>query len=45
MNKNFWQEQLKLHDTLCFLAPMDGYGDSAYRQSNEESSTAYILYQ
>jgi len=33
MNKNFWQEQLKLHDKLCFLAPMDWYGDSAYRQS------------
>lgn len=33
MNKNFWQEQIKLHDKLCFLAPMDGYGDSAYRQS------------
>ncbi|MDA9128904.1 tRNA-dihydrouridine synthase family protein [Candidatus Gracilibacteria bacterium] len=33
MNKNFWQEQLKLHEKLCFLAPMDGYGDSAYRQS------------
>jgi tRNA-dihydrouridine synthase B len=33
MNKDFWQEQLKLHEKLCFLAPMDGYGDSAYRQS------------
>ncbi len=33
MNKNFWQEQLKKHEKLCFLAPMDGYGDSAYRQS------------
>ena len=33
MNKNFWQEQMKLHEKLCFLAPMDGYGDSAYRQS------------
>jgi len=33
MNKNFWQEQMKLHDKLCFLAPMDWYGDSAYRQS------------
>ena len=33
MNKDFWQEQIKLHDKLCFLAPMDGYGDSAYRQS------------
>lgn len=33
MNKNFWNEQLKKHKKLCFLAPMDGYGDSAYRQS------------
>lgn len=33
MNKNFWQEQLKKQEKLCFLAPMDGYGDSAYRQS------------
>jgi len=33
MNKNFWQEQLKLHEKLCFLAPMDWYWDSAYRQS------------
>ncbi len=33
MNKKFWQEQLKLHEKLCFLAPMDGYGDSAYRQA------------
>ena len=33
MSKNFWQDQLKIHDKLCFLAPMDGYWDSAYRQS------------
>lgn len=33
MHKDFWQEQLKLHEKLCFLAPMDWYGDSAYRQS------------
>ncbi len=33
MHKDFWQEQLKLHKKLCFLAPMDWYGDSAYRQS------------
>ncbi len=33
MNKNFWNEQLQKHVKLCFLAPMDGYGDSAYRQS------------
>ena len=33
MHKDFWQDQLKLHEKLCFLAPMDWYGDSAYRQS------------
>jgi len=33
MNKNFWQEQLKLNEKLCFLAPMDWYWDSAYRQA------------
>jgi tRNA-dihydrouridine synthase B len=33
MHKDFWQEQLKLHEKLCFLAPMDWYWDSAYRQS------------
>jgi len=33
MTKNFWQDQVKLHEKLCFLAPMDGYWDSAYRQS------------
>lgn len=32
MNKNFWKEQLQ-DWKLCFLAPMDGYGDSAYRQA------------
>ncbi len=33
MHKDFWSEQVSLHKKLCFLAPMDGYGDSAYRQS------------
>ncbi|NDK09655.1 tRNA-dihydrouridine synthase family protein [Candidatus Gracilibacteria bacterium] len=33
MSKSFWQDQLQIHEKLCFLAPMDGYGDSAYRQS------------
>lgn len=33
MNKDFWQEQLRLQEKLCFLAPMDWYGDSAYRQA------------
>ncbi len=30
--KNFWQEQIKKYKKLCMLAPMDWYGDSAYRQ-------------
>jgi tRNA-dihydrouridine synthase B len=33
MNKNFWKEEIEKHKKLCFLAPMDGYGDSAYRQA------------
>ena len=33
MDKNFWQKQIQKHEKLCFLAPMDGYGDSAYRQT------------
>ena len=33
MDKNFWQEQIQKHWKLCFLAPMDWYWDSAYRQT------------
>ncbi len=33
MTKDFWQQQLATYGTLPFLAPMDGYGDSAYRQA------------
>lgn len=33
MNKNFWNERVKQDGKICFLAPMDGYGDSAYRQT------------
>ena len=33
INKNFWQEQIKKNWKLCLLAPMDWYGDSAYRQT------------
>ena len=33
MHKNFWNEQVEKYKKLAFLAPMDGYGDSAYRQS------------
>jgi len=36
--KNFWQEQLKKHGKLALLAPMDGYWDSAYRQSMKRVS-------
>jgi tRNA-dihydrouridine synthase len=31
--KDFWKKQLEERKKLVFLAPMDGYGDSAYRQS------------
>ncbi|MBF0913875.1 tRNA-dihydrouridine synthase family protein [Candidatus Gracilibacteria bacterium] len=31
--KDFWKKQLKKNKKLVFLAPMDGYGDSAYRQA------------
>ncbi|MFA5916816.1 MAG: tRNA-dihydrouridine synthase family protein [Candidatus Gracilibacteria bacterium] len=33
MTKDFWQKQIEEKGKLCFLAPMDGYGDSAYRQT------------
>lgn len=33
MKKDFWKEQIQKHGKLVFLAPMDGYWDSAYRQS------------
>ncbi|QFR39290.1 tRNA-dihydrouridine synthase family protein [Candidatus Gracilibacteria bacterium 28_42_T64] len=31
--KDFWEKQIIKQGKLCFLAPMDGYGDSAYRQA------------
>ena len=31
--KDFWKKQIEKHGKLVFLAPMDGYGDSAYRQA------------
>ena len=31
--KDFWKKQIKKYWKLVFLAPMDGYGDSAYRQA------------
>ena len=33
MHKDFWSQQVQKHGKLAFLAPMDEYGDSAYRQS------------
>ncbi|MDR1987860.1 MAG: hypothetical protein LBQ24_03755 [Candidatus Peribacteria bacterium] len=30
--KNFWKKQLEKNEKLVFLAPMDGFTDSAYRQ-------------
>ncbi len=33
MKKDFWQKQIEEKWKLCFLAPMDWYGDSAYRQT------------
>ncbi len=32
MDKNFWKNEAKKWK-MCFLAPMDWYGDSAYRQT------------
>ncbi len=31
--KDFWKKQIEKHGKLVFLAPMDWYGDSAYRQA------------
>ncbi len=31
--KDFWKKQMKKHGKLCFLAPMDWYWDSPYRQA------------
>ena len=31
--KDFWKKQIEKQGKLVFLAPMDGYWDSAYRQS------------
>ncbi len=38
MSKSFWQDQIHHHEKLVFLAPMDGYWDSAYRQSMKRIS-------
>jgi len=31
--KDFWKKQIEKYGKLCFLAPMDWYWDSAYRQA------------
>ncbi len=31
--KDFWKKEIKKNQKLCFLAPMDWYWDSAYRQT------------
>jgi len=31
--KDFWKKQIEKNEKLVFLAPMDWYGDSAYRQA------------
>lgn len=36
--KDFWKKQLEKNKKLVFLAPMDGYGDSAYRQAMKRVS-------
>ncbi|MDD3145341.1 MAG: tRNA-dihydrouridine synthase family protein [Candidatus Gracilibacteria bacterium] len=36
--KDFWKNQLEKNKKLVFLAPMDGYGDSAYRQAMKRVS-------
>ncbi|MDD2907399.1 MAG: tRNA-dihydrouridine synthase family protein [Candidatus Gracilibacteria bacterium] len=36
--KDFWNKQIEKNGKLVFLAPMDGYGDSAYRQAMKRVS-------
>lgn len=43
MNKNFWKDQVAKGEKLCFLAPMDGYGDSAYRQTMKRTAPHIYL--
>lgn len=38
MSKTFWKDQIKKYGKLVLLAPMDWYGDSAYRQSMKRVS-------
>ena len=41
--KNFWKKQIKEKWKLVFLAPMDWYGDSAYRQAVKNIAPDTIL--
>ena len=43
MNKNFWKDQVAKWEKLCFLAPMDGYWDSAYRQTMKRTAPHIYL--
>ena len=40
--KDFWKKQAA-KGKMCFLAPMDGYGDSAYRQTMKRVSPHIYL--
>ncbi|MDP2090841.1 MAG: tRNA-dihydrouridine synthase family protein [Candidatus Gracilibacteria bacterium] len=40
--KDFWKKQIEKKGKLVFLAPMDGYGDSAYRQAMKRISPDII---
>ena len=42
MHKNYWKEKSQQW-ILCFLAPMDGYWDSAYRQTMRKISPHVCL--
>lgn len=41
--KDFWQKQLEKYNKLVFLAPMDWYGDSAYRQTIKKVAPSVFL--
>jgi len=41
--KDFWQKQVKKYKKLVFLAPMDWYWDSAYRQTIKKIASNIFL--
>lgn len=43
MNKNFWKD-LAAKGPIVALAPMDGYGDSAYRQTVKKIAPETITF-